>query len=196
MARAVLTDENEKPKRAPRKRVVLADPDAVRTPRKRAPRKVAPKSSTQEEEIVSQPKVVSERRAPTTIATEFSQQKAKRKQLIIVGVLMVVGIGSSAAVGLSDSGKIDVNATIESRNNQLNPDGSQPVLVPVQNTSREADGGLVGLGDQAAPVVESASTSASSADATASSTEQTASSTPVGNIPLNEPDLQTETVSE
>lgn len=113
--------------------------------------------------------------------------------MIIVGVLLVVGIGASAAVGVTDDGPIDVNRTVSERNERIRGNQANDrdtlitnVEVPVQNTSNgRADGGLVGLGNVNEPTPEpepeqatsTASTTAATASSTASSTAETASST-------------------
>lgn len=143
-------------------------------------KRVAPPASEDPQSVV--------RKAPTGISNEKALERRKQTRLIIVGVLVAIGVGSSAAVGLTDEGEIDVLRTIEARNERIrnNQATEQDVLtttfeVPVQNTNeRKVDGGLKGRGTGGvAPVLppaETASTTASSTDMTASSTEQTASS--------------------
>ena len=139
----------------------------------------------------AKPKPVSKRRAPTPIAATRASKQEKNKQYLVVFILMVSGIGASAAVGFLDSGQIDTNKAIEERNqriasNQANDFDVQfsAETVPVQDTTKvgKADGGLKGLGvgTKAAtpppPPVTSSST-ATSSEATASSSEATATST-------------------
>ncbi len=188
MPRAVSTEEQEKPKRAPRKR---ADSTTPRAPRKR----VTKKAVTVDSEGESLQNEVSEtktpiRKAPTPIAAVKAESRATRQQIIVVSLLVIVGIGASAAVGLTDSGAIDVNKTIEERNQRIlnnTTDGrdegtSRDIVVPVQTQTR-ADGGLRGLGVGAQPPVAppAATSTATTSDTTASSTdaqiEETASST-------------------
>jgi hypothetical protein len=112
------------------------------------------------------------RKAPTPIAAQVSDQKNRRRQLIVAGVVMVFGIGASAAVGFSDAGRIDVNQTIESRNERITSSSDNPggeVVVPVQSTSNQPNGGMRGrgVGTRNLPPPETA----------ASSTEQVATST-------------------
>lgn len=128
------------------------------------------------------------RKAPTGISDEKALERRRQTRLIIIGVLVAIGVGASAAVGFTDEGEIDVLKTIEARNERIrnNQATEQDVLtttieVPVQNTNeRKVDGGLKGRGTGGAapePPEEVASTTASSTDVTASSTDATASST-------------------
>jgi len=190
-------EEVKKPKRAPRKRVAKKTTStAAAKPRKRAVKKVAKKApvkravatdtveKTAEEPVVPE---VSNRKAPTSFASEKQRQKQRQKHMIIIGLILVVGIGASAAVGFTDQGQINVTQVIEERNQRVvsgNTDtrdrDSDTVAVPVQNTNKAANGGLVGLGTGGAkptPPVETASTTASTTDATASSTDEVATST-------------------
>ncbi|MCB9812216.1 hypothetical protein H6778_01005 [Candidatus Nomurabacteria bacterium] len=187
--------------------------DEPEVPRRRAVRKRATRRSTrestaepvrkQQDEVEQKPvkvkkpapppETTEERKAPTSLAGNKAIVRRKRKRLMVVGVLLVVGLGSSAAVGFTDQGQIDVQATIKARNDRIknNQATEQDLMitqieVPVQNTNKErkVDGGLHGLGIQTPPKppVEVASTTASSTtasntDATASSTAAVASST-------------------
>ena len=124
------------------------------------------------------------RKAPTPIAASRRSNKAKRKQLLIVGVIFIVGMGASALVGFTDAGVIDVNKEIEERNErlrsgQLGENDTQRVIVPVQNTAANQlpDGGLIGLPVSATPPPpppEPATTTATSTDDVASSTDAVA----------------------
>lgn len=187
------------PKRTPRKRV---SGTTTRTPRKvvsktvpikRAPRRVVPKNAEledvgdnerDEEEILN-----SNRKAPTLIATGQMVQKKRKKQTIIIGVVLLIGVGLSAIVGYTDKGQIDVQETIEARNERIRTNttderdvNTSTVEVPVQNTNTagKADGGLVGRGTGGKKVesIENVATStATSSNQTATSTEVVASST-------------------
>lgn len=186
MPKAVLTDSVEKPKRAPRKRAAPIEGEVVKVPRKRTPRKVITEDDVSDTLVVST--VSQTRKAPTLIGSEIERKKTQRTQSLIISGVILVGFAVSAVVGFSDSGKIDINATIASRNAELSPDGSSQ-LIPVQNTSQEPDGGLIGLGDTPISAEAVSTTTASTTDQSASSTESVASSTPVGNVPMNEPDI-------
>lgn len=144
-----------------------------RAPRKRAPKPVAESSiekpkrtrTTKKEEVVEQP-----RRAPTALKEVSQKRSNSKKHLIVVGVLLVIGIGSSAIVGLTDKGQIDVVTMIEERNRKAEERGEKVVSTSIKD--QLPDGGLVPA-DQ--------STSASSTPPVTAST--TASTTPQGNIP-------------
>lgn len=173
----------EKPKRAPRKRanasVPIADGETP-APVKRAPRKRAPKKVVEEvsERVAPPPSPSPRRKAPTPIAATKATRKSFKRQFAVVVVMMIVGLGTSAAVGVSDKGKIDINKIIEERNRRVESGELQEQIIPVQNTSRLPDGGLIMAEDQTPPPapVPAATTTASTTDATASST---ATSTPV-----------------
>jgi hypothetical protein len=157
----------EKPKRAPRKRVskTVADSTEEKPKRTRTTKKVT------EAETVEP-----SRRAPTTIKEENQKKHNSRKHLIVVGVLLVIGIGSSAVVGLTDKGQIDVVTVIEERNKKAEERGEK--IVSSSDKDQLPDGGLV----PADP-----STIASSTPPTTAST--TASTTPQGNIPRTDEEV-------
>lgn len=182
------TEEKEKPKRAPRKKVVkeVVPEDVAPVPVKRTRKKSVP----QEEVVVEQ---ASTRKAPTPIAEKKASSKNNRRQIFIVALLLVLGVGSSAAVGFSDKGSINVEETITYRNDQAKAAGD-PIesMIPVQNTTQEVDGGLIGLGigsPQTAPE--------SNATTTASSTESVATSAaPVGQSPLSNEEAEAAAAQE
>ena len=147
-----------------------------------------------------------ERKAPTPLASTAAERRQKKKQIFVVVTLILLGIGTSAAVGFVDSGQIDINAVVEARNERLlagnateNDTLVSEVAIPVQNTtnSGKADGGLRGLGSQvkkpSPPPVVSTST-ATSSDLMASSTDSVASSTET--IASSTDEVTEETVSE
>lgn len=187
MPRSATNDEKPK-KRAPKKR-------ASSTARKRTTRKAPAKKETDSQETKASSTETlrqsesnqSVRKAPTSIASQNNKSKTKRNQIMFVAVLLVVGIGGSAAVGFTDKGQINVNQAIEERNErlrngQLSEKDSQRIIVPVQNSeaNKLPDGGLVGFGvgaEPPAPKPEPATTTASS---TATSTDETATSTDDG----------------
>lgn len=194
----------EKPKkRATRKRVATTRASrtraATRAPRKAVPKKTVRKKTprkTTAKRVVAAPapepapapitESAGERKAPTRLAHERSSTKARRNQLIVVAVLLLTGVGASAAVGVTDAGQIDVNKAIEERNERIRSgQGSEEerVFVPVQNTTANQlpDGGLVGLGiggaidepKPPAPATTTASSTATSTDSVAPSTIET-----------------------
>lgn len=124
------------------------------------------------------------RKAPTPFAASKKARRLKQKRNIIVVLVMVAGVAASAAVGLIDEGQINVQKTVEARNERIrnNTQDERDTLnssleVPVQNTSKEPEGGLKGLGVGAnppppPPEPEVSSSTATSSDETASSTDK------------------------
>lgn len=104
-------------------------------------------------------------------------------------VLLGIGIAASAGVGFLDKGQIDVQQTIEARNERIRNNQADErdmlvsqVEIPVQDTTAQGqvDGGLIGRGTGGKapePLAEVATTTATSSELMASSTEQMASST-------------------
>lgn len=167
---ARILEENEvieKTKRVPRKRAPLVSVSAAEKP------KQTRKKTVSSEVVVETAK----RKAPTTLGQKRAAKSPARRHAVVIGLLLIIGVGGSAAIGFSDPGEIDVVKTITERNEQAkNSDTPNPIMVPVQSTTQEPDGGLVGLGI-GGPEAQPATTS--------SSTETTASSTePVGQAPL------------
>jgi hypothetical protein len=165
----------EKPKRTPRKRAPKADlsDNATTAPIKRVPQKRVVKRVVEE----SRPERSSSRKAPTPIAAEKAKTRRGRKNVTVVAILLLLGIGSSAAVGFTDKGQIDVAQTIAQRNEAARAAGQPEITIPVQTTV-EPNGGLTGVGDDPnaqPPVSAPDSSSASSTEATASTTEEAAS---------------------
>lgn len=154
-ARSTSVGESEKPKRAPRKKAVIEAPS----------------------EITS-------RKAPTPLAQTRSKKQTTRKQIGIIAALLILGIGGSAAVGLTDKGQIDVGKTIADRNTQAIGDNPNAIMVPVQSTTQEPDGGLIGLGIGDGEQNQATSTNSQTASTSASSTE------PVGQAPLTDAEAQ------
>ena len=150
----------EKPKRAPRKRAAKPVDDTTETKPKRV-RKTTKKVA--EEEVV--------RKAPTPIAESRREKHFARKHAIVIGVLMVLGIGSSAAVGFTDKGQIDIVMIIDERNKKAAERGEQPIAAEEELLP---DGGLIPADPSSVPQ------QATTTPATASST---ASTTPQGNVP-------------
>lgn len=184
-------------RRAPARASVGGDETSVRKPRKtavkRAPRKITP-NRIDEEKVYEVERVVDEssnRKAPTSIRREDISRRRRKKQMIVVGGIMFIGIATSAAVGFTDKGQINVNQTIEARNERIRNNTanekdieSSTVEVPVQNTNAntnpnagKADGGLIGItpskGSVPKPVGELVkdTTTASTTEVKATSTE-------------------------
>lgn len=184
---------NETSEDRPRKRVTrrrVSAPSSEGSSRRRVVKKVVKKASPQpvEEvvrEVARKPEASTPaRKSPTQIAARKAKNRTRRNHLMVVLFILLLGIGGSVGVGITDKGKIDVNQTIEERNErlrsgQLSADDRDNIIVPTQNTSANQlpDGGLVGLGVGAAPppppnpVATTSSSTASSTDETASSTD-------------------------
>jgi len=183
MPRAIESDDA--PKRTPRRRASSSRASVDGVPRKRAPRKRVATPATSESTIRQTEPVVErevERKAPTPLASSRSRSRAKQLQIMVSTVIVLIGVGTSAAVGMTDKGQIDVNQTIEERNERIRTGQvsaeENTIIVPVQNTNvRQADGGMTGRGVGAAPPPPPVDTMASSTDDMASSTEAMASST-------------------
>lgn len=149
-----------------------------RAPRKRATRQRTADKEQRVSEVPKKPveekKVAPiERKAPTPIASTKKANKTKQKRTALALVILVFGFGCSVAIGYSDKGQIDVGGIITERNKKAQDEGDTRLInVPVQN--RQADGGLVGMGDlePASPPEPVATTTASSSDETASSTDE------------------------
>lgn len=181
----------------------MAIEPAINSPRKRAPRKrVVSKVVSKNRLSESSDRVMLEtvgtetrtperrselsRRAPTTINASKIAQKKRRNQSFVIGAIFLVGIVSSAIVGFVDKGQIDVENTIKARNERIRNNKAtaedtitSSVVVPVQDTSRRADGGLSGrgTGGTASKSTPVSTPTASTSDNIASSSESIGSST-------------------
>lgn len=184
-------DDSATPRRRATRQRATRKSVAAEAPRRRSPRKVAGASPVKkrtvtapEPEVRAPERVTDEKRkAPTPLAaSKVSAARRKKVLMVAIGVL-VVGVGASAAVGLTDSGQIDVQQTIEARNERVRSNTATEddliggtVNVPVQSTSQKPDGGLRGLGTggaspKPAPKPEPTATStATSSEAVATST--------------------------
>jgi hypothetical protein len=165
----------EKPKRVPKKRVpnAVADSDEEKPKRKRSVKKVPESTSVKKVPDTVEPV----RRAPTVLNKEEQKKSTYKKNLIIVGVLIVIGVGSSAIVGLTDKGQIDVVTIIEERNKKAVERGEK--LVSSSDKDQLPDGGLIPA--DPSPV-------ASTTPPITAST--TASTTPQGNIPRTDQEIE------
>ena len=102
-----------------------------------------------------------------------------------MAILISIGIGSSAAVGVTDEGQINVQQAIEDRNERIrtNTQDERDVLtstveVPVQNSIRsKPQGGLWGRSPDDPARQEVVTPEPDTGTSTASTTEATASST-------------------
>lgn len=195
-------DNLSEEKRTPRKRAVRQRATRERTPREaevspveRARPEVPPVAKARVADAV-------ERKAPTPFAASKVVRHRKQKQMatVVGGLLFAVGV--SAVVGLTDSGQIDVQKTIEARNDRIRSNTASEadvvvstVEIPVQNTNaRKADGGLIGRGTGGAaplpvpaakPPVATGSTT--EAMITATTTASTTDVTPAADEAVVEP---------
>lgn len=200
-------------KRAPRKRVARpATTVSVvdKPPRKRAVRKkvenVSPEKSTDQPVVVAPVKKASgssdtpvkERKAPTTFAVHQGQLKNRRKQILIASTILLIGVGASAGVGLTGEGRIDVQQTIEERNERLRTEGgtineqtgeTTQVEVPVQNPTTRSASTLKSRGSsgQKTPVEVAP---------TATTTTDTATSTDTGEATTTADTIEESSASE
>jgi hypothetical protein len=93
---------------------------------------------------------VRSRKAPTPIATVAKSKNKKQFSFILLGVYFFLVGAVSVGVGYSDSGQIDVVATVNQRNEKINRGEVRDertgeittVNVPVQNTDNRPNGGL------------------------------------------------------
>jgi len=231
MARATSTSpEEEKVKKAPRKRAASTRSTVAKkstprktttrkTPAKKTPRKATTRKAPEEkikddvapvedDVSVEEPETDTTpmRKAPTKFAKAKATHKTKRNHYVVIGLLILLGVGSSAAVGFSDSeaGQINVAQTIQERNERMANlvDVTGPTVV-VPTPSQVPDGGLIGLrpADPAANTDNqpaTASTTATSSDATASSTVATStgsSTLPAVDLPRDQFATDTATTS-
>ena len=176
-------EELEKPKRVSRKRVPkVVEEDSIVTlvPQKRPTRnkmsvegvgeKAKTSSQTKTQKVAS-----TDRKAPTPIAATKESTKTLRRQTMVFGVLILIGVSASAIVGFTDKGPINVEKTIAERNDRISRGEIQGEVVPVQNTPQVPNGGMVGLGTGGSEnVASSTATTASTTSPSNASTTPTA----------------------
>lgn len=197
-ARTTTTEESlvDAPKkRAPRKRAPTVDDEMV-MPRPRAPRRKVVVKET-EVEVPRPTPPVSGRRAPTPLRAERTATAKSRQSLFVALILFFVLSGVGVAIGMSDSGQIDVVAVVNERNERVNRGevrtGESTITVPVQNGDVRPNGGLVPADPGSIPPPPEPE-AATTTDATASSTDEgTATSSETS---LEEPVTDTEITPE
>lgn len=175
---------------APKKRV------AKKSTRKVASKKVARKKTTVKSSNASKEAVertsASTRKAPTAVATRESSYRRARTTIILGGAICVVLLGAGVAIGLSDSGQIDVRDQIAAQRESASPE-EQAALDQMARSKNQAtedgrpNGGLVPSSARrksapaAPPPADTSTTSATSTDEAASSspavTEDTSTTT-------------------
>jgi len=191
-------------------RVSSEDTKVTKTPRKRAPRRVATKKSDSVVARITESfrEESASRKAPTSIPSVSRRTPAYKKPLIILGIFLVT-LGVAAGIGFSDTGQVNVADRISANNERLNnqngggaevtnADGT--VTVPVQNTPQAQEAVpaymLIGSGVgtqniEATPAPEEAATSTDSGAGT-----DTASSTDSGEVEVEVEAAPAEPVSE
>lgn len=215
-----VSGEKENSKHVSSRREDFLRTEKVNRTRQRATRQSlskVKKVSSKKKVKITKPKVIkkefsTERKAPTLLAGNRLAKAKKRKRSVIIGFVMLLGLFSSAAVSFLDEGKIDVQKTIEERNDRIrnnlaNEDDviTGAVEIPVQNTNinNKPDGGLIGRGVGAnnppstpEPEVVLASSTATSSLNIASSSETTASSTNIANDEVKKKKKDTDETEE
>lgn len=195
------SEEKIKPERALSKRtsakstVATADGSSG-APRKRASRTRAIRKPTEKKVVAKIPKkeelpdnIIEKketpaiaRKAPTPISAELKEKRAAKKRFIIASLIILVGVGGSAGIGYTDKGGIDVNQTIDARNEKIRQSGSNELILPVQNTSQEPDGGLIGRG---IGTPKATTTKETETDTTTEAVEGSAETSAEGQVPLS-----------
>ena len=189
-------DSEKRRPRAVRKRATRQSVRAVKASRERERkrRRTSVESTPKEQKAsaiearkIKENESKPDRKAPTPIAETKRQIKQRNRMYLVTGALILVGIISSAAVGLTDGGQIDVDATIKARRNSPESEKvvrNNKISLPVQHKNNQPDGGLKGgvmtnSGPQKSKIVPAKTEndkSASSSEPIASSTAQVASS--------------------
>ncbi|MCA9363106.1 hypothetical protein KC851_02195, partial [Candidatus Kaiserbacteria bacterium] len=141
------SDELMTPKRSTRKRATRAVRSTAGRTRatrgvdtsERVEKRVKPKPVSTSTKVTNT--TTETRKAPTSLASRKAAKKHQLKRQIIIVILLLIGIGSSAMVGLTDSGQIDVRKTIEARNERIKNNQALEIdtlvadtVIPVQNT--------------------------------------------------------------
>ncbi len=128
------------------------------------------------------PATTTTRKAPTEFADQVARKKATCTQAVVIGVLLSLGVGASAAVGFTDSaaGQIHVAKTISDRTepmaNMVDVDGPT-IVAPRRNSNNAPDGGFIGVRPIDPPALKTAANLA--AEALATSTVDIATTTAV-----------------
>ena len=167
-----VSDKKTPAKKTAAKKTPVKKVTTKKTPAKKAVEKEEVEDWGAQDVVEVAKAATSKRKAPTVFASEVAKKRAIKTQVIVTAVLLCIGVGASAAVGLTDStaGQIDVAQTIKDRNarmaNMVDVDGPT-VVAPVSNREGQADGGFIASPRQpapAAPVAVVATSTASSTD--------------------------------
>jgi len=137
-----------------------------RTARKTTTRKTSKRTTTQASQMKSKStktnasgnsvgaKTAAVRKAPTVIKRPVKSNKRISRATIAIMVVMLLALGGSTMIGLSDKGEINVSQVITSRNEAIRSgepmvdeetgEVIKPINVPVQSTKiKKRNGGLV-----------------------------------------------------
>jgi hypothetical protein len=200
-ARTTTTEEliSDAPKkRAPRKRPTLAEGE-VAAPRPRAPRRKVVPEEQPEVETPRVAEVSGGRRAPTPLRAERTASSKNRRSLMVALGIFCLLSGVGVAIGLSDSGQIDVVAVVNERNERVNRgevrEGESSITVPVQSGDVRANGGLVPADPSSIPPPPTPE-AATTTDATASSTDDGTATSSEAAADESVPDTETATEPE
>lgn len=205
MPKATLNDTEslveEKPKRAPRKRVArpkkaeavteevisdVVEVEVAPAPKPRARRKAPTKVMKEEVEVV----------APEAESPKLRLKTVGRRSIYVYAGVITASFVAAAVIGYSDKGQINITEAVEMHNAALVAgsvasaeaaalNGQAPdttMVIPVQNNpSNLPDGGLIASGALPPPVIEEivSTSTATSTEAVASTTEAVASTTEV-----------------
>ena len=182
------------PKKTTTRKTPVKKTAAKKTPAKKTTTKKATKTKEEviedieefeEVEVAEVEAKISKRKAPTVFADQAAKKKAVRTQAIVMGVLVTMGIGASAAVGFNDSeaGQINVEQTIREQNarmaDMVDVDGPT-VVAPAPNRATIPDDGLIPSADQSGRQTTVPTQVAGIASSTATSTDSTATTTDDG----------------
>lgn len=180
MPRVSTKDNNEEPKRAPRRQIV----------RKATTSRIRKTPATTVVEKRADSESVPVRKAPTVMNNSKSKVRFSRRTIIFSGAFVAV-LATAIWIGNTDNGQINVISKIEERNAQIangeftadnssGADGSQ--VVPVQNGAPTVpNGGLKGRGVGTPPVSsQQASVVTASSTENATSTEATSTEATTG----------------
>lgn len=156
----------------PRKAAKVDERESVSAPTKRVRRTPVRKtvSSTTETVVSSRPRRKAPMRTPSN--KMVSSHRHLSRTAVAMGILFCMVGGASVAVGMQDSGRIDVGAMIEHRNTEATAqagDGEvvERISIPKHDVAANVpNGGLRGKGSDGTPTPEvlAAETASSSTD--------------------------------
>lgn len=155
---------------------------AEKTAKKKTARKAttAKRASSTRTKKASTAKRASKRKAPTTVTTPTATSRRIGWPVYVAGLILCVGIGTSAALGLSDKGQINIDGVVQEKKRNASPEEKAEldrVGERRTNPQQAVDGGLTPSADQrsktqpiATPAPEAATSSAASSTESESAT--------------------------